>query len=108
MVANAAWVSVIAAGGTGLIVALVRTAAGALQDTPVDFLLLAAFLAVPSLFFTIVANVLTGQERFVQFNFLEAASRAFAVLGVIAAALIGAGAGGFVGARSPRGPQRPP
>lgn len=98
MVANAAWVSVIAAGGTGVLLALIAHSAGALQDTPVSFLFLAAFLAIPTLFFTIVANVLTGQERFVQFNLLEAASRGFAVIGIVAAGIAGARAGGYVGA----------
>jgi len=98
VVANAGWVSVVAATGTGICVALVAHAIGALQDTPVRFLFLAAFLSAPSLFFTIVANVLTGQERFAQFNILEALSRAAAVAAVIVAAVVGAGAGGFVAA----------
>lgn len=98
VVANAGWVSVIAAAGTGVCVALVAHAVGALQDTPVRFLLLAAFLSAPSLFFTIVANVLTGQERFAHFNVLEALSRAIALSAVVVAAVVGAGAGGFVGA----------
>jgi O-antigen/teichoic acid export membrane protein len=98
VVANAAWVSVIAAGGTGVLLALIAHSAGSLQDTPVSFLFLAAFLAIPTLFFTIVANVLTGQERFVQFNLLEATSRAFAVIGIVAAGVVGAASGGYVGA----------
>jgi O-antigen/teichoic acid export membrane protein len=98
VVANAFWVSVLAAGGTGVLLALIAHAAGELQDTPVRYLLLAACLAVPTLFFLIVANVLTGQERFTQFNLLEALSRAVALLGVAAAGLAGAQAGGFVGA----------
>jgi antigen flippase len=98
VVTNAAWVSVVAAGGTGIVLALVAHAAGALEDTPVRYLLLAAFLAIPSLFFVIVANVLTGQERFAQFNALEAASRAIALVCIITAGIVGAGASGFVGA----------
>lgn len=98
VVANAFWISLIGAGGVGLLVALAARLVGELQDTPISFLLLAACLAAPSLFFTIVANVLTGQERFVAFNILEAVSRAAAVGGIVVAGLIGAGAGGFAGA----------
>jgi len=98
VIANALWVSVVAAGGIGVILAIVAHAAGALQDTPIGYLLLAAALAPASLFFTITANVLTGQERFVQFNLLEAGSRAFAVIAIVVAGVVGAGAGGFVGA----------
>jgi antigen flippase len=98
VVANAGWVSGVVAMGTGICVALVSHAIGMLQDTPVSFLLLAAFLSAPTLFFMIVANVLTGQERFVHFNVLEALSRAVALTAVIAAAVAGASAGGFVGA----------
>lgn len=98
VVANALWVSIVGAGGVGLAVALGAHAFGALQDTPVSYLLLAACLAPPSLFFMIVANVLTGQERFVEFNVLEAGSRGAAVAGIVVAGVVGAGAGGFVGA----------
>jgi O-antigen/teichoic acid export membrane protein len=98
VVANAAWVSVVAATGTGVAVALVAHAVGMLQDTRVSFLFLAAFLSAPTLFFVIVANVLTGQERFAHFNVVEAMSRAVALAAVVTAAVIGAGAGGFVGA----------
>jgi O-antigen/teichoic acid export membrane protein len=98
VVANAFWISIVGAGGSGVVLAIAVEAFGALQSTPMSFLLLAAALAAPSLFFTIVANVLTGQERFIQFNLLEAGSRALAVLGIVAAGLIGAGAAGFVGA----------
>jgi enterobacterial common antigen flippase len=98
VVANAFWISLIGAGGCGLLVVLAAHALGELQDTPVSFLLLAACLAPPSLFFMIVANVLTGQERFIEFNLLEAASRAAAVAGIVVAGLVGAGAAGFAGA----------
>ncbi len=98
VIANALWISVIGAGGLGLAVALGAHVLGALQDTPISYLLLAACLAPPSLFFMIVANVLTGQERFVEFNVLEAASRATAVVGIVIAGIVGAGAAGFVGA----------
>lgn len=98
VVANAFWVSLVGAGGLGFLVILAAHVLGQLQDTPVSFLLLAACLAPPSLFFMIVANVLTGQERFVEFNVLEAVSRAAAVGGIVVAGVIGAGAGGFAGA----------
>jgi O-antigen/teichoic acid export membrane protein len=98
VVANAFWASLVGAGGVGFFVVLAAHVLGELQDTPVSFLLLAACLAPPSLFFMIVANVLTGQERFVEFNVLEAASRAAAVVGIVAAGVIGAGARGFAGA----------
>lgn len=98
IIGNATWISVVAAAGTGVLVAVLAHAAGALQNTPVSFLLLAAFLAAPTLFFTIVANVLTGQERFAHFNLLEALSRAVALVAVVVAAVVGAGARGFVGA----------
>jgi len=45
VIANALWVSVVAAGGIGVILAIVAHAAGALQDTPIGYLLLAAALA---------------------------------------------------------------
>ena len=77
----------------GFLVILAAHVLGQLQDTPVSYLLLAACLAPPSLFFMIVANVLTGQERFVEFNVLEAVSRAAAVGGIVVAGVIGAGAG---------------
>jgi O-antigen/teichoic acid export membrane protein len=98
VVANAFWISVVAASGTGICLALIAQATGMLQNTPVSFLFLAAILAAPTLFFMIVANVLTGQERFTQFNVLEAVSRAIALAAVIVAAVIGVRAGGFVGA----------
>ena len=98
LVANAFWISLLGAGGVGVILALVAHAAGELQDTPVSYLLLAACLAPPSLFFTVVANVLAGQERFVEFNLIEAGSRALAVVGIVVAGLVGAGAAGFAGA----------
>lgn len=96
VIANALWVSVVAAGGTGVLVAIAAHGAGALQDTRVAYLLLAAALAPASLFFTIAASVLTGQERFVQFNLLEAGSRALAVAAIVVAGVVGAGAAGFV------------
>jgi len=98
VVANAFWVSLIGAGGAGVLLAVVAHAIGELTDTPISYLLLAAALAPPSLFFTIVANVLTGMERFVAFNLIEAGSRAIAVVAIICAGIVGAGAGGFVGA----------
>ena len=98
LIANAFWVSLVGAGGAGLLLAVGAHALGVLQDTPVSYLLLAACLAPPSLLFMIAANVLAGQERFVPFNVLEASSRAVAVVGIVAAGLVGAGAGGFVGA----------
>lgn len=98
VVANAFWVSLVGAGGIGLLVALGAHLLGELHDTPASFLVLAAFLAPPSLFFMIVANVLTGQERFVEFNVLEAVSRAASVAGIVVAGVVGAGAAGFAGA----------
>ena len=98
VIGNAGWVSVVAATGTGVLVALVAHAAGALQNTPVSYLFLAALLAAPTLFFVIVANVLTGQERFTHFNVIEALSRAVALAAVITAAVVGAGARGCVAA----------
>jgi O-antigen/teichoic acid export membrane protein len=98
VIANAFWVSLVGAGGVGLLVTLLAQIFGELHDTRVAYLLLAAALAAPSLFFTIAANVLTGQERFVEFNVLEALSRAAAVAGIVVAGVVGAGAGGFAGA----------
>ncbi len=82
----------------GVALAVTAHAVGALQDTPVSYLLLAAALAPPSLFFMIVANVLAGMERFVEFNVIEAGSRALAVASIVAAGVVGAGVAGFVGA----------
>ena len=98
LVANAFWVSLVGAGGAGVALAVTAHALGALQDTPVSYLLLAAALAPPSLFFMIVANVLAGMQRFVAFNVIEAGSRALAVASIVAAGLAGAGVAGFVGA----------
>jgi len=98
IVTNAFWVSLVGAGGAGVVLAVAAKGFGALQSTPVSYLFLAAALAAPSLFFTIVANVLTGQERFVQFNLVEAGSRALAVVAIVAAGVVGASASGFVGA----------
>lgn len=98
LVANAFWVSLVGAGGAGVALAVTAHALGTLQDTPVSYLLLAAALAPPSLFFMIVANVLAGMQRFVAFNVIEAGSRALAVASIVAAGLAGAGVAGFVGA----------
>lgn len=98
VIANAFWVSLVGAGGLGLVVAFGAHVFGALQDTPISYLILAALLAPPSLFFMIAANVLAAQERFVAFNVLEAGSRGLAVVGIVAAGLVGANAAGFIGA----------
>ena len=98
LVANAFWISLLGAGGAGVALAVTAHALGALQDTPVSYLLLAAALAPPSLFFMIVANVLAGMERFVEFNVIEAGSRALAVGSIVTAGIVGAGVAGFVGA----------
>jgi enterobacterial common antigen flippase len=98
LVANAFWLSLLGAGGAGVALAVTAHALGALQDTPVSYLLLAAALAPPSLFFMIVANVLAGMERFVEFNVIEAGSRALAVVSIVTAGIVGAGVAGFVGA----------
>jgi antigen flippase len=95
-VANALWVSVVVGGGSGVALALIAHWAGELQDTPVTFLLLAAGLAVPSLFFLIVANVIAGMERFVAFNSVESGSRALAVVAILVAGVLSVGANGFV------------
>ena len=98
VVANAGWVSVIAAMGTGICVALVAHAVGMLQDTPVRFLLLAAFLARPDAVLHDRRERPDGPGAVRQFNVLEAVSRAVALVAVVVAAVVGAGAGGYVGA----------
>jgi len=98
LVANALWVSIVGAGGAGLLLALSAHALGELENTPTSYLLLAAALAPPSLFFMIVANIFAGQQRFVAFNLVEAGSRALAVCCIVTAGLLGAGPGGFIGA----------
>lgn len=98
LLTNSVWVSLGVAGGIGALVALAAHASGMLQDTPASYLWLSAALAPPSLLYLLASNLLVGTERIHAYNAVEIGSRVLVLAGMIAAAVYGAGPGGFVAA----------
>ncbi len=94
--ANSLWVSLVVGGGLGIAVALFAHAAGALQDTPSQYLWLAAALAPPTLFYLLAVNILVGRGQIRSFNGLEFTIRAVLLPCLIGAGVLGASASGFV------------
>ena len=96
LVANAFWISLVVGGGLGLGVALFAHAAGMLQDTPAEFLWVAAALVPPTLFYLLTTGILVGRGQIRALNALEFGVRALLMPVLIAAGLAGLGASGFV------------
>jgi O-antigen/teichoic acid export membrane protein len=96
LVANAFWISLLAGGGLGFGIALFAHAVGMLQDTPAEFLWVAAALVPPSLFYLLATVILIGRGQIRAFNALEFAVRAVLLPALVAAGLVGLGATGFV------------
>jgi O-antigen/teichoic acid export membrane protein len=69
-----------------------------LQDTPTQYLWLAAALAPPALFYLLGSALLVGLEHIRAYNCAEVASRVLVFVGMLAAGVAGAGAGGFIAA----------
>jgi O-antigen/teichoic acid export membrane protein len=96
LLSNSCWIAIVVGGGIGAGIAVFAQAAGALQDTPVSYLWLAAALAVPSLLYLFVSNILVGRGQIRSFNALEVAVRGVLLPALVAAGVIGLGAPGFI------------
>lgn len=96
LAANALWVSFIVGGGIGLSVALFAQAVGMLQDTPVEYLWIAAALVPPTLYYLLATGILVGRGQIRALNALEVTVRGTLLPALVVAGLVGLGASGFV------------
>ncbi len=93
---NSAWIALGAAGGVGTAIAIGALVSGILQDTPQEYLWLAAALAPPSLFYLLGSVLLVGVGRIRAFNAAEIGSRVLVFCALVTAGVAGAGASGFI------------
>jgi O-antigen/teichoic acid export membrane protein len=93
LTANSLWVSIVCAGGVGVVIALI---APAIHGGASTYYWLAAALAPPTLFYLLGVNLLVGLNRIGTYNLLEACSRVGLLVAVVAAGVLGLSAAGFV------------